>query len=164
MPKTLRKFVNRRNKTYHGMRISEVNNQDKAASYLLAMNYSGRTSQTKVSQSLIQMDCVAVAVVNNEWLIASNSQRLTDDDVQALADELGTQITYALVKRGSGYMHAEMQVAEEIKASGYDLDGVYIGVSKPCCLDCKNVLDTHGMRYIHYHDSTVVNWEAPDLS
>lgn len=162
--KTQRKFVNRRNKTYHGMRISEVSNEDRAASYLLAVNYSGRTSPTKVSQSLIQMDCVAVAVVNNEWLIASNSKKLEDEDVQMLADELGRQITYALVKRGSSAMHAEMQVVEEIKASGYDMDGVYIGVSKPCCLDCKNILDSVGMRYVHYHDSTVVNWEAPDLS
>ena len=70
-----------------------------------------------------------MAVVNNEWLIASNSKKLEDEDVQMLADELGRQITYALVKRGSSAMHAEMQIVEEIKESGYDMNGVSIGVS-----------------------------------
>lgn len=146
------------------MRRSEINSADKAASFLLAINYSKRTSQTKVSQGLIQMDCVAVAYVNNEYLVASNSRRIDDDDMIALSDELGTPINYALISRGSGNMHAEMQVMEEIKESGYNFKGITIGVSKPCCLYCKDVLDQYGVNYSHYHDSHVVNWEEPDLS
>ena len=71
MSKTFRKQVNRKAVDYHAQRISEMNDLDKAASYLLAISYSSRTSPTKVSQGLIQMDCVAVAVIKGEWLVAS---------------------------------------------------------------------------------------------
>jgi len=164
MGKALRKKVNRRDKGYHVLRRSEINDLDKAASYLLAISYSSRTSQTKVSQGLIQMDCVAVAVVNDEWLVAANSRRLEDWHMEALAEEIGHDITYAIVNRGQGGMHAEMQVLEEIKASNCSPSGVHIGVSKPCCFDCKSMLDRVKAVYSHYHTDIVVNWEAPDLS
>ncbi|POD80994.1 OTT_1508-like deaminase [Pseudomonas syringae] len=159
-----RKFVNRRAAGYHINRINQVVELDKAASYLLARNYSGRTSPTAISQSLIQMDCVAVAVVNNEWLIASNSRKLGDDDAIMLAHELGMDITYALVKRGSGYMHAEMQILEELAESKYQSANVFIGVSKPCCLQCAQSLDQAGSKYTSWHNTSVANWEKPDLS
>ena len=164
MGKTYRKKVNRRDPGYHAMRVSEINNLDKAASYLLALSYSSRTSPTPVSQGLIQMDCVAVAVINDEWLVAANSRRLDDWHIEALANEIGYDITYAIVARGGGGMHAEMQVLEEIRASGYSATGVTMGVSKPCCFDCKSVLDQVKAVYSHYHTDTVVNWEPPDLS
>lgn len=90
MPKALRKRVNRKDKGYHALRRSEINDLDKAASFLLAISYSGRTSQTKASQGLIQMDCVALAVINDEWLVAANSRRLDDWHMEALAQELGS--------------------------------------------------------------------------
>ena len=164
MSKTFRKQVNRKAVDYHAQRISEMNDLDKAASYLLAISYSSRTSPTKVSQGLIQMDCVAVAVINGEWLVASNTRKLADWHMEKLAAEIDEALTYAIVERGSGKMHAEMQVLEEIKASNYSPKGVLIGVSKPCCRECKGVLDTVSAVYSHYHTDTVVNWEAPDLS
>ncbi|MFB0086497.1 hypothetical protein ABVD24_19280 [Xanthomonas euvesicatoria] len=164
MPKALRKRVNRKDKGYHALRRSEINDLDKAASFLLAISYSGRTSQTKVSQGLIQMDCVALEVINDEWLVAANSRRLDDWHMEELAQELGFDFTYAIVERGQGGMHAEMQVLEEIKASSYSAKGVHMGISKPCCFDCKTTLDTVQALYSHYHTDTVVNWEAPDLS
>lgn len=126
MPKALRKRVNRKDKGYHALRRSEINDLDKAASFLLAISYSGRTSQTKASQGLIQMDCVALAVINDEWLVAANSRRLDDWHMEALAQELGFDFTYAIVERGQGGMHAEMQVLEEIKASSYSAKGVHM--------------------------------------
>jgi hypothetical protein len=168
MPRGTR--VNRRAAGYHQARITQLDTLDKAASYLLAMNWSWRKSQTSVSQKLIQMDCVAVAIVNNEWLIAQNSHGLTDYDVAQMATELGREITYAIVTRGTpNQMHAEMQVLEEIRASGYTNEQiqqlkVYMGVSKPCCRTCAEWLSHYNIGYANWHDSPVVNWEQPDMS
>lgn len=115
MPKALRKRVNRKDKGYHALRRSEINDLDKAASFLLAISYSGRTSQTKASQGLIQMDCVALAVINNEWLVAANSRRLDDWHMEALAQELGFDFTYAIVERGQGGMHARCRFWKRLK-------------------------------------------------
>jgi hypothetical protein len=165
LPKTIRaQVMNRRQNGYHQLRLQSVAELDKVASYVLAHNYSGRTSQTKVSQGLIQMDCVAVAVVNGEWLFASNTRKLKDEDVNAVADEMGSNLIYAIVERGSGSMHAEMQVLEEIRASGYSIQDVFVGVSKPCCRQCKQVLESNGARFTAWHQDHVVNWEKPDLS
>jgi hypothetical protein len=162
--KTIRKKVNRKASDYHAQRLSEITFLDKVASYLLAVSYSERTSPTQVSQSLIQMDCAAVAVINGEWLVATNSRKLTESHMEKMASEYGEDLTYAIVERGTGGMHAEMQVLEEIKASNYSLVGVSIGVSKPCCKKCKDELDKWHACYTHYHEDKVVNWEAPDLS
>ncbi len=165
MPHTIRaQAMNRRDKGYHQLRLQTVADLDKVASFALAANYSGRASPTKVSQGLIQMDCVAVAVVNGEWLFASNSRKLTDDDINEVADEMGANLIYAIVKRGTGSMHAEMQVLEEIVASGYSIQDVFVGVSKPCCQKCKNVMESKGAKYTAWHQDHVVNWEKPDLS
>ncbi|POA33920.1 MULTISPECIES: nucleic acid/nucleotide deaminase domain-containing protein [unclassified Pseudomonas] len=159
-----RKFVNRRDKAYHNNRLNSVQQLDKVASYLLGLNYSGYASPTPKSQSLIQMDCVAVAVVNNEWLIASNTQRIGDDEIIRMANELGFDIVYALIKRGNGHMHAEMQILEELAASKYSSANVFIGVSKPCCKKCAEWIVHTGAKYTAHHDSDVVHWEKPDLS
>ncbi len=163
-PQTFRKAVNRHASGYHAQRISEMSDLDKAASFLLAISYSEKAAPTKVSQGLIQMDCVAVALVNDEWLVASNSRKLEDWHMEELAKEIDESLKYALVKRGNGGMHAEMQVLEEIKASNYSIAGVRIGVSKPCCAGCKAVLDRERAIYTHSHGDKVANWEAPDLS
>ncbi len=161
--------VNRRASGYHEQRLDQLALADRIASFLLAVNWSWRRSPQSVSQKLIQMDCVAVAVLDNEWLIASNSQGLTDYDVELAAEELG-QITYAIVTRGTpNAMHAEMQVLEEIRASGYTGDqikqlGLYMGVSKPCCRTCAEWLSFYNIGYAGWHDSPVVNWEEPDMS
>lgn len=42
MPKALRKRVNRKDKGYHALWRSEINDLDKAVSFLLAISYSGR--------------------------------------------------------------------------------------------------------------------------
>lgn len=159
-----RKYVNRRAHDYHIRRIGALTQLDKVASYLLALNYSNRASPKKVSQGLIQMDCVAVAVINDEWLIASNSRKLDDNDIILLSEELGIDMTYALISRGDGQMHAEMQVLEEISASNYSAANVQFGVSKPCCKKCAEWLSHYGAKYSAWHDAQVVNWEKPDMS
>lgn len=164
MPQTIRsQAVNRHDKGYHTQRLQTVQDLDKVASYALALNYSGRSSQSRATQGLIHNDCVAVAVVSGEWYFASNARKLTDEDIEAVADELGKKIIYALVKRGSGSMHAEMQVLEEIVESGHSLQDVFVGVSKPCCQKCRKVMDKHGVKYTAWHEDHVVNWEKPDL-
>ncbi|HEX8242783.1 MAG TPA: nucleic acid/nucleotide deaminase domain-containing protein, partial [Longimicrobium sp.] len=161
MPPTRRaQAMYRRTPGYHNARLQSIKDLDKVASFVLASSYSRRTSPTKASQGLIQMDCVAVAVVNGEWLFASNSHRITDEDIEMVADELGQRLIYAIVERGT-HMHAEMQVLEEIRASGHQIADVYVGVSKPCCEQCKKVLDKHGAGYTAYHEDNVVNWEKP---
>ncbi|RHA76531.1 hypothetical protein DW921_06440 [Phocaeicola coprophilus] len=58
-------------------------------------------------------------------------------------------------------MHAEMQLIKELSESSL-LDKVtYIGVSKPCCKHCKEVLDGCQIDYLHYHTDAVLYWEAP---
>lgn len=163
---TKKKLVNRRSSDYHGSkgkRIMGLKEWDKDASYLLATSYSRRSGSSHKSQSLIQMDCVAVAWVGNTLFAASNSKKLESSDFDALADALGYSFTYANIKRGSGGMHAEMQVYEELAICYDELSKIvtYIGVSKPCCKQCATFLTTQGMTYAQWHDAKVVNWEAP---
>lgn len=74
------RYVNRRDVNYH-QTWRQKSNEDLVASMLLALNYSGRRSKTRITQSLIQMDSVAVCYVHDPlafgrlslW-ISSNSQ------------------------------------------------------------------------------------------
>jgi hypothetical protein len=66
--------VNRRAQGYHQQRMAGLSELDKVASFLLASNYSFKASPTKVSQGLIQMDCVAVVLIKDSYWMASNSQ------------------------------------------------------------------------------------------
>ena len=60
-------------------------------------------------------------------------------------------------------MHAEMQLIEELREA-YLLDKVtYIGVSKPCCKYCKQVLNRYHIDYLHYHTDAVQHWEDPEV-
>jgi len=161
--------VFRRRRGYHGytgFRISGLREWDRQASFLLATSYSRRASPSRASQGLIQMDCVAVAWAGNSIYAAANSHALEDEDFIALAEELNTELTYYNIQRGDGGMHAEMQVVEELYEQGELQDGSvqYIGVSKPCCRDCAEFLESVDIEYSQWHGDYVVNWEAPDLS
>lgn len=58
-------------------------------------------------------------------------------------------------------MHAEMQLVSQLKQENLMTD--FIGVSKPCCKQCAEVLDHVHIGYSMWHDSPVVNWENPLL-
>ncbi|HTQ78557.1 MAG TPA: hypothetical protein VMM92_01060 [Thermoanaerobaculia bacterium] len=156
--------VNRRDKEYHKERIKSLNDLDKVASFLLASNYSYKKNQSKVSQGLIQMDCVAVVVIKGSYWMASNSQGLDGEDAANLNGALEMiELDYELVVNGTkNKMHAEMQLVQELLAKKIETKGLFMGVSKPCCLDCHKVLSILKINHTAYHNSQVINWEPPN--
>lgn len=109
------------------------------------------------------MDCVAVCFVDGDIWVASNSRKLEPEDIDEAigADYCGWNIY--IVTNGNGCMHAEMQLIEELREA-YLLDKVtYIGVSKPCCKYCKQVLNRYHIDYLHYHTDAVQHWEDPEV-
>lgn len=155
-----REFVNRRDKDYHRFALQNKTDLDRIASYLLAINYS-RRNLAYSSQNLVQMDCVAVCMTTEGLWVASNSQKITDDDIENLRCELPPEFdNIYIIKNGVPYiMHAEMQLVQELEVSGFRTTA--IGVSKPCCEECKKVLDEWKIEYSMYHNSHVKNWENP---
>ena len=141
--------------------MSSIHELDKIASYLLAVNWSRRRTQTAVSQGLIQMDCIATCYVNGELWIASNTQELTSEDVEALQAELGDIIVYIVTNGTPKVMHAEMQLLSQLVQENVPTKGMYMGVSKPCCDYCRQELNKVGICYTQYHTSEVKNWESP---
>lgn len=110
------------------------------------------------------MDCVAVCMTREGLWVASNSQRITDEDIDILRGVLFPELHHNtdiyIVKNGtSNKMHAEMQLLKELVSESFET--YEIGVSKPCCEECKRVLDEHGIKYSMYHNSDVINWEDP---
>lgn len=166
----MKHLVNRSDrKSYNKIRQDEMTDLDLVAADLLAVNYSRRTSPTKASQMLIQNDCVAVCVVDGFYWIASNTQCITQEDLQQFAQFLEQEeITCYIVTNGQGHMHAEMQLLCELleedptrKNVRGSLSEYSFGVSKPCCRYCKDQLDFYGITYTHWHDSPVTHWEHP---
>ena len=60
-------------------------------------------------------------------------------------------------------MHAEMQLLEELVSRGVTVQGLDMGVSKPCCYDCHQVLRSFKINHTAFHRDQVQNWEAPNL-
>ena len=162
----MKKLVNRGNrKQYNPERYMDLMQagaeSDRMASYILACNYSRRVVDRPKAQSLIQMDCVAVCFVGSEIWVASNCRKLTEEDINNALGDVYNGWTVYRVSNGNGCMHAEMQLIKELREASL-LDKVtYIGVSKPCCKHCKEVLDDNNKGYLCYHTDPVSNWEAP---
>lgn len=170
------RIVNRhRRKEYNLLRSHDLMKRsaepDRIAAALLAMSFSGQKSEA--SQHLIQMACVAVVFVNQEIWVASNGVTIDADIIndtlknsfdkydQDKYDEYDVYV----VKNGRGKMHAEMQLVQELHGSKMLKEGskYYIGVSKPCCSRCANILNELGIAFLHQHEDDVKGWEAPDL-
>jgi len=162
---TIKTAVDRRSQGYHKQRLSSVSELDKVASFLLASNYSSHRSQSKATQGLIHLDCVAVVQVNGSYWMASNSQGLDDQDAAELNGALeAVELDYEIIVRGSkNKMHAEMQLVEALKANNIPFEGVFMGVSKPCCVDCHHVLKTLKIQHTAFHHDRVLNWEGPNI-
>lgn len=162
-----KQFVNRsQRKTYDPLRLEALSweeaEADRMACAILACNYSRIHGDTRFTQALIQMDCVAVCFVDDDIWVASNSMKLEPEDIdEAIGTDYCGRNVY-IVKNGTGCMHAEMQLIKELSESSL-LDKVtYIGVSKPCCKHCKEVLDGCQIDYLHYHTDAVLYWEDPE--
>jgi hypothetical protein len=112
----------------------------------------------------IQLDCVAAAYVDGTWYFAANNLVIIDSDVASTLDELGTPgANYRVVYDPTPNMHAEMKILKYLRARGIALAGVNMGVSKPCCPDCANVLNAQHVNYTSYHNTAVLEgrWVAP---
>lgn len=151
-------FVNRKDNKYHLKRMNDVSNLDLVAITLLQIMHSYRSSYG----GLIHYDCVAVCMVGQDLWVASNSQRLNIYDLHALNETLlldGYIFRYIfIVTNGYKHMHAEMQLLQQLIDENVLTVDMIFGVSKPCCLCCKNILDQYHIYYTHYHDSIVKNW------
>ncbi len=159
-------LVKRCSSGYHVQRLEELKDVDIIASTILAFNWSRRHCDTFSSQSLIQLDCVACCYVQNgsnqiELWVASNSQTITNADIDALKIDIGDNIPIFIVRNGDPFlMHAEMQLLVELNNSTYSTN--YMGVSKPCCNKCKRELDAKNISYTHWHQDEVRNWQNPN--
>jgi hypothetical protein len=159
----IKKPVNRRDVGYTQQRLQSITEVDKIASFLLASNYSYRSSPTPQTQGLIHNDCVAVIQVKGSLWMAANSQMLDPEDADNLNGELQFgELEYEIVVRGTkNQMHAEMQLVEELLANKINPQGLQMGVSKPCCKKCHYILGHLKIIHTAFHDDNVINWEAP---
>ncbi len=161
---------------YHDERLTSISYLDKVSSFVLALNWSQggegvgakparkpKKKSTDFQQFMARqleshLDCVAAASVENIWYFAANRLKLSADNMQQFSVELDEKVTYHLINVNAHYpdnMHAEMKVLKFLKHQGKLVKGLEIGVSKPCCSKCKNVLDIWGIQYTSYHDVPV---------
>lgn len=161
-------LVNRHRRTeYNKIRLealSELRAEvDRIASMILAVAHSRANGDTSIRQNLIQMDCVAACFVKRYIWIASNCVDITEEDINNALGKDYNGTTVWVVVNGDGHIHAEMQLVEELQCSYHVYRGRHIGVSKPCCKQCAEILDELGMKYLYYHEDRVRNWESPTI-
>lgn len=153
-------------KSYDSIRISHLNDLDIIASYLLAKLYSVQCSPSSDSQKLIQMNCVAVAVIGDKWFVASNGIPLvSSESIKYKINEIRSPSIYHTdnikICDESGKHHAEMKILSEVKKLGLPIENVYIGVSKPCCKCCAGELDKVNAYYADWHSDPISDWVPP---
>ncbi|MEM5317778.1 hypothetical protein [Paraburkholderia sp. JHI869] len=72
---------------------------------------------------------------------------------------------YEIVREGGDTLHAEMKILKRLQSLGLLTQCPRIGVSKPCCPKCKDVLNDWQIDYTSYH--TVMpagdRWVDPGL-
>lgn len=158
----MKNLVNRRSKGYHQYRLNVINDLDIIASTVLALTWSRTHNMSKTSQGLIQMDCVACVIVDNEIWLANNLQNISDEDICELRRIYNIDNTIWVVKNGErGIMHAEMQIISQLLQEDKKSTVSYMGVSKPCCKNCSQILDVFNFDYASKHNSIVKNWQSP---
>ena len=161
----MKDLVNRRAQDYHEYRINAINDLDLIASTVLAITWSRSHNMSKQSQCLIQMDCVACVIVDDEIWLASNQQTISAEDIDELRRMYHFSSPIWIVKNGTkGVMYAEMQLVSQLQQEGKTPDTLYMGVSKPCCMNCSKVLDILNFDYASKHNSRVTNWESPFIN
>ncbi|MFL9988771.1 hypothetical protein [Paraburkholderia sediminicola] len=134
----------------------------------LKSRISDTQKQVRKRQLESHLDCVAVAFVDGKWYIASNRIELTDHDIILADSSIGAPVnadehfggvryygtlshSYEIVREGGDYMHAEMKILKRLESLGSLEQCQRIGVSKPCCPRCKDVLDDWQIDYTSYH-------------
>lgn len=161
----MKDLVHREGKAYSEIRMAAINDLDRMASALLAFCYSGHRAPTPASQRRIQFDCVAVCMVGDDLWVAANGIGIQHEDVDELLAMMKEQkypfkgYVYIVTKPKCEAMHAEMKLLSELNGAG--LCTSYIGVSKPCCMYCKECLNEAGISYAQWHDKEPTDWIAP---
>lgn len=134
----------------------------------LKTKVSGTGQKVRKRQLESHLDCVAVAFVDSKWYIASNRIELTDHDIILADVSIGKPVNaeeyfggvsyfgtlthnYEIVRAGGYYMHAEMKILKRLESLGLLEQCPHIGVSKPCCPRCKEVLDDWEIDYTSFH-------------
>ncbi|WP_081044770.1 hypothetical protein [Xanthomonas translucens] len=157
--------VNRRDADYHQEQPERMEDIDRIAVAILQIAYSGSRAQTFASQGLIQMDCVAVYKSGSEFVVASNTVSLTSEIVLRAWDTLGGRPTRGMtvtIAHGPTGMHAEMKIVSYFIQIHKEMQGLRLGVSKPCCTECAVELDRRGIVYSTTHSTPNRGvWIAP---
>src|SRR5262249_47471825 len=60
--------------------------------------------------------------------------------------------------------HAEMALLEYMSERDLHPDGQLIGVSKPCCKYCRQILQGCGMNFSFHHPDPVGQWREPNIT
>lgn len=151
----MKDLVQRRSKAYSEIRMAAINDLDRMASALLAFCYSGRRAQTPASQRCIQFDCVAVCQVDDDLWVAANGIGIKHEDIDELLDMMEKDgylfrgFFYIVTNPHNETMHAEMKLLAELREAVKTT--AYIGVSKPCCNQCRLRLDGANIEYAQWH-------------
>lgn len=137
---------------------------------------SDMSDHTK-NEGKIQFGCVAVCVVDGILFVGRNvvSLHITLDDLKTFVsgpapaeppietDKFLTEIRDFVDVRTKGnysdQLHAEMQLVDFLGSPYSRMK--YVGVSKPCCNYCQEVLKTYNISFAAGHGDAVVNWLPP---
>ena len=147
--------------------MAAINDLDRMASTLLAICCSAHRAPTPESQRGIQFNCVAVCQVGNDFWVAANGIGIQYEDIDELLELMKKEkypfkgYFYIVTQPRSEAMHAEMKLLSELRKE--KMTTPYIGVSKPCCKQCKLQLDRFGISYAHWHTRSVTKWIPPIL-
>lgn len=129
----------------------------------------GPKKRVKERQLESHLDCVAAMHADGKWYFAANRLVLMPVDIELADHSLGRPLdgaeffggvnyyntlagNYEIVADGGVHMHAEMKIIRRLHALGKLKVRMRIGVSKPCCPRCKQVLDRWQIDYTSFHD------------
>lgn len=155
----------------------DLNGLDRIARTVLALVHSAYSSQKAkdqhhdfVLQNIVSMNTVAAAASGDKLYLAANGVDLLGA-ATAIANALGNEgVSFTpVIVTGTTWkdkdFHAEMQLVSYLANNGLMPNGLTIGVSKPCCLQCAERLDSLGLSYSLWHDEEVgKRWKAPSVT
>lgn len=160
---------------YQQQRMKGLADADLLASHILAKVWSAmRRPEDSPYQKAIQTACVAVSIDASGIYVGSNylsksvvTSVAVKDILQLEAPGCYTQ-NVAVADNSDDKKHAEMQVVEKLwnvykNAQAIKQATLFIGVSKPCCPRCAQVLDLLGIAYTAKHADKPENWAPPNI-
>lgn len=164
------------NVIYTRLTAAGLSELDKVARYVLAIGFSSEHAGDSREQLFIAQRTVAVAIHDGRLYVASNGLYWGEPNATqkgnvatALhASGVDEEIVY-LANWAASYglspddYHAEMQLVDYFHAMRLPLPE--LGVSKPCCSNCKKYLDQLAINYSYWHtQGTGKYYKAPKAS